>query len=110
MALAKNGFIASVLRKESGAAVTPEEFKKYDELYFPQPGDNEQTLLDKKVLRENFVSTEKATAAGAWRDPEPLQMAPPKENKKAPPPQGQTKEWQGVTYKLVGDEWVPRNG
>jgi hypothetical protein len=67
--IAKAGFIASVLRKESGAAVTPQEFNTYDSIYFPQPGDNEQSLADKQKLRANFIDTEKMTAGNAWRDP-----------------------------------------
>lgn len=96
---AKLGFIASVLRKESGAAVSPQEFSQYDTMYFPQPGDSPQTLEDKKVLRENFIDTEKQTAGRAWKDPIPL-------NRKSDG--GDTKVWEGVTYKRIGDQWVPQ--
>lgn len=66
---AKISFIASVLRKESGAAVTKDEFDKYDAIYFPQAGENPETLEEKKVLRKNFIDTERLTAGNAWRDP-----------------------------------------
>lgn len=72
LATAKLSFIASVLRKESGAAVTPEEFGQYDKMYFPQPGDTPETRADKATLRANFVDTEKLTAGKAWRAPIPL--------------------------------------
>jgi hypothetical protein len=72
LATAKLGFVASVLRKESGAAVTPQEFETYDRMYFPQPGDSKETLANKSILRKNFVDTEKMTAGRAWRDPLPL--------------------------------------
>lgn len=66
---AKLAFVASVLRKESGAAVTKEEFEQYDKIYFPQPGDSPQTLANKKILRQNFIDTERLAAGPAWRDP-----------------------------------------
>jgi hypothetical protein len=72
LATAKLGFVASVLRKESGAAVTPQEFETYDRMYFPQPGDSKETVSTKSILRKNFIDTEKLTAGRAWRDPLPL--------------------------------------
>lgn len=76
IATAKLSFIASVLRKESGAAVTPQEFAQYDSMYFPQPGDSPETLADKSVMRKNFIDTEKMSAGSAWRDPIPLTKRP----------------------------------
>lgn len=67
--VAKLGFISAVLRKESGAAVTPAEFESYNITYFPQPGDSPQVLADKQQLRANFIDTEKMAAGNAWRDP-----------------------------------------
>lgn len=67
--VAKTAFISSVLRKESGAAVTPSEFEQYDRIYFPQPGDSQETQNQKKLLRANFIDTEKMTAGNAWKDP-----------------------------------------
>lgn len=48
---AKRNFIASILRKETGAAVTRPEFEMYDKMYFPQVGDNPQQLVDKRRQR-----------------------------------------------------------
>lgn len=81
---AKLSFVASVLRKESGAAVTPEEFETYSKIYFPQPGDSDQSQMDKKVLRQNFIDTEKVTAGSAWKDPIPLKRAKTALEKSAP--------------------------
>lgn len=89
MMTAKLGFIASVVRKESGAAVTPVEFETYSKIYYPQPGDGEQALQDKKTLRANFIDTEKLTAGPAWKDPIPLTQVKPKgqtQTAGAPPP------------------------
>jgi hypothetical protein len=79
LAMAKLSFVSSVLRKESGAAVTPNEFSTYDKIYFPQPGDSEQTQSNKEILRKNFIDTEKLTAGSAWQDPIPLQKSATKE-------------------------------
>lgn len=50
---AKREFIAGVLRKDTGAAITASEFSDYDRIFFPQPGDSPQALLQKKASREN---------------------------------------------------------
>lgn len=48
---AKRNFIASVLRKESGAAVSPAEFDMYNKMYFPQVGESDGVKADKKKQR-----------------------------------------------------------
>lgn len=49
---AKNNWIAAALRKESGAAISADEYNKYDQQYFPQAGDG-KTVLDQKQLMRN---------------------------------------------------------
>lgn len=66
---AKLGFVASVLRKESGAAVTPQEFESYSQIYFPQPGDSPQVLAEKRAQRELFIDGMKKSAGAAWTPP-----------------------------------------
>ena len=39
------------LRKESGATISPSEFETEAKKYFPKPGDNKQTLENKKNAR-----------------------------------------------------------
>ena len=48
-------FLAVVLRKDTGAAVTPAEFELYGPMYLPWPGDDKQTISDKKVARERAM-------------------------------------------------------
>ena len=50
-------FLAVILRKDTGAAVTPDEFATYGPMYLPQPGDDPQTLADKRVARERALGT-----------------------------------------------------
>ena len=43
------------MRKESGAAISVDEFDKEDVKYFPQPGDDAQVVADKKASRERAL-------------------------------------------------------
>ncbi len=49
---AQRNFINAVLRRESGAAIAPSEFASAELQYFPQPGDTEGTILQKKQNRD----------------------------------------------------------
>ncbi len=49
---AKRNFINAVLRRESGAVISPEEFKNAEQQYFPQPGDGEEVIAQKRRNRE----------------------------------------------------------
>lgn len=44
-------FLSAVLRKESGAAVTPSEENLYGRIFLPRPGDKPETLELKQTLR-----------------------------------------------------------
>tara|TARA_R110000868_G_scaffold75379_3_gene217558 strand:+ start:2885 stop:4612 length:1728 start_codon:yes stop_codon:yes gene_type:complete len=52
---AQRNFINAVLRKESGAVISEEEFANAKQQYFPQPGDGAEVLAQKKQNR--FTST-----------------------------------------------------
>lgn len=54
-------WIASLLRKESGAAVTPQEFKEASATYFPQPGDSAETKAAKAKMRKDKVKEMKVS-------------------------------------------------
>jgi hypothetical protein len=45
-------FITAVLRKESGAAISPGEFVTAEKLYFPRPGDTATVVKQKQNARE----------------------------------------------------------
>lgn len=45
-------FITAVLRKESGAAISPGEFITAEKLYFPKPGDDITVIKQKQKARE----------------------------------------------------------
>lgn len=49
---AKRNWIAAVLRKESGAAISQSEYSGATHQYFPMPGDTAETLQQKTELRQ----------------------------------------------------------
>jgi len=53
---AKENFITAVLRKESGASISPAEFAREERKYFPQVGDNDSTIKQKQDARRLAIS------------------------------------------------------
>lgn len=52
---AQRDFINAVLRRESGAVISPEEFDNAKKQYFPQPGDTPEVIAQKRVNRETTI-------------------------------------------------------
>lgn len=48
-------FLAAVLRKDTGAAITPQEMAQYGTIYLPQPGDGAEVLKAKKEARARAI-------------------------------------------------------
>lgn len=48
---AKRNFITAVLRKESGASISPSEFENEEKKYFAQPGDTDAAIKQKQNSR-----------------------------------------------------------
>lgn len=48
-------FLAPILRKDTGAAVTPSEWVFYKAIYIPEVGDNPTKLAEKKAARQRAV-------------------------------------------------------
>ena len=53
---AQRNFINAVLRKESGAAISPSEFDSAAKQYFPQPGDSQSVIAQKATNRERVIN------------------------------------------------------
>lgn len=69
-AQAKRDFITAVLRKESGATITPGEMSSADVQYFPQAGDGPDVIAQKKKNREQAIQGLRVQAgAGASKIP-----------------------------------------
>jgi hypothetical protein len=52
VAQARINFITAVLRKESGASISPSEFTTAEKNYFPKPGDDASVVAQKQKTRE----------------------------------------------------------
>lgn len=60
---ASRNFVNAVLRRESGAVISPEEFKNASLQYFAQPGDAPATIIQKQQNRQQTIQN-LVTAAG----------------------------------------------
>jgi hypothetical protein len=54
---ARKNFATAVLRKESGASISPTEFADVDRIYFPQPGDSASTISQKQRARDLAINS-----------------------------------------------------
>lgn len=64
---AQRDFVSAVLRKESGAAIPPEEMENEIKKYFPVPGDSKQVAAQKAKSRQRAIEGLKAQAGEtAW--------------------------------------------
>ena len=73
---AQNNFINAVLRRESGAQITPSEFESATVQYFPQPGDSE-AVLAQKALNRNLSIKNFLNEAGQDTTPQDMAIADP---------------------------------
>lgn len=63
---AQRDFINAVLRKESGASISPQEFANAQKQYFPQPGDSDVVIKQKNANRNTAITgLEVASGGGA---------------------------------------------
>lgn len=73
---AQRNFVNSVLRRESGAAISPEEFESAQLQYFPQPGDKQGVLIQKKQNRD-LVTKNILREAGVDTSPQDISLNDP---------------------------------
>lgn len=59
---ARVNFVTAVLRKESGASISPTEFGTAEKNYFPAPGDSETVVKQKQQAREMAIKAMKLQA------------------------------------------------
>lgn len=59
---AKKDFVGAVLRKESGAAISDDEFARESEKFFPLPGDTAENIAYKQLLRKQAINNLKTSA------------------------------------------------
>jgi len=66
-------FLSAILRKDTGAAITGQEFDIYGRMYLPQPGDSDATLKQKAKARETALE---AISAGLGPERSGMALAP----------------------------------
>jgi hypothetical protein len=59
---AQRNFINAVLRRESGATIQPYEFDNANMQYFPQEGDSQEVLVQKRANRREAIEGLKKAA------------------------------------------------
>lgn len=69
-------FINAILRRESGAAISPSEYKSYAKQYFPQPGDSDEVLSQKSVNRQKALNGVERSAGPAYTATLPPKSTP----------------------------------
>lgn len=89
---AERDFANAVLRRESGAVISDQEFESAKQQYFPQPGDTEATLKQKAVSRANAVRGLQGSAGPAYTPAPTARPASPAPA--AAPPSGAPVDWQ----------------
>lgn len=68
-------FLAAILRKDTGAAITKDEMSTYGRMYLPQPGDGADVLAQKRQARRIALDAIK-NGLGAAQSALPQQAAP----------------------------------
>ena len=69
---ARKNFVTAVLRKESGAAISPSEFYTESQKYFPQPGDSDSVIKQKQHARETAIKAMEVQAGPGKRQIEQM--------------------------------------
>jgi hypothetical protein len=65
---AKRNFLNAALRKESGASISPDERASGELQYFPQYGDDPDTLAQKAANRQLVIDGFKTASGKAWEN------------------------------------------
>lgn len=67
---ARRDFINALLRRESGAVISPQEFENAEIQYFPQPGDTPEVIQQKRQNRATAMQGVRASSGpgGAYVD------------------------------------------
>jgi len=73
---AQSQFITALLRKESGAAISPSEFSRYDKEFFPQPGDSQAVVQQKREARKVAIDAMKKGAGPGYQSPQMASRGP----------------------------------
>lgn len=65
---AQREFVNAILRRESGAVISPSEFQSAAQQYFPQPGDGPEVLAQKRAARQRAMQGLINASQGAYEE------------------------------------------
>ena len=97
---AQRNFVNAILRQESGAVISDQEFANAQKQYFPQPGDTPDVIEQKRRNRETAIRGFQRLAGPGGADVEAALNAPPATvtpRQIKPPQVGEVR--QGYRYK-----------
>jgi len=103
--------MAALLRKDTGAAISDQEFELYFPMYYPQPGDSPEVVQQKKAAREEIARGLAAGSGGAFEKSYPDRariLGGGQQGAQGQAPtqtQTQTKIINGKTYINVDGQW-----
>ena len=98
--------MAALLRKDTGAAVTDQEFELYFPMYYPQPGDSEEVVAQKKAGRVEIARGLASSSGGAFEKAYPERARILSGDQPAAQPQPtQSKTLNGKTYIQIDGQW-----
>jgi len=100
---ARRNFINAVLRRESGAVISPEEFANAEKQYFPQPGDGKDVIAQKRLNRDTTIQGLKISSGQGAKYALPQGQEP--QNGAAP--MRATNPQTGEVLELQNGQWVP---
>lgn len=99
---AQRNFINAVLRRESGAVISDQEFDNARQQYFPQPGDSAEVIQQKSQNRLTAIQGIMGAAGPSYRPP---QNYMPKQQQQAPITAVNPQTGQRIQFK--DGQWVP---
>ncbi len=68
---AKRNFINAQLRRESGATIQDSEFLSAEKQYFPQPGDSQEVIAQKRRTRADAIAAMQRAGGNAYNNLQP---------------------------------------
>jgi hypothetical protein len=104
---AEDNFLNAVLRRESGASISPDERSSGERQYFARPGDDSATLQQKAENRALAIAGLRSEAGKAWDRLQPQSVASQSPNKPKQPPNGVI---PSATAEIGGSAAVPPVG
>lgn len=105
---AQRDFVNAILRRESGAAISEGEFNNARRQYFPQPGDSQEVIEQKRQNRKLAIEGNMREAGPSYRPPEGW-GGRAKASATAGVTEGMTATNQATGQKIIfrNGQWVP---